>query len=294
MATSGRSTCPTDLMRIAVYQCESRPTDVAGNLARLDRAAADAAAEGADLLVCPEMFLTGYNIGAAAVSQLAELRDGPSANAVAEIARQRGIAILYGYPERSVDGAIFNAVQLMGVDGSIGHYRKTHLFGALDRSMFSPAAADSAVVDLNGWRLAMLICYDVEFPENTRRLALAGADLIVVPTANMIPYDFVATTIVPARAFENQLYVAYANYCGTEGEISYCGLSCIASPDGQDAARAGRNEALIIGELNRERLSASRGINSYLADRRPELYEALTVARSDDSHLPDGKGRQLP
>jgi predicted amidohydrolase len=280
-------------MRIAVYQCESQPADVAGNLARLDQAAADATVEGAELLVCPEMFLTGYNIGAAAVSRLAEPRDGRSANAVAEIARKRGIAILYGYPERSADGAIFNTVQLMDVDGgSLGHYRKTHLFGELDRSMFSPAAADSGVVELNGWRLAMLICYDVEFPENTRRLALAGADLIVVPTANMVPYDFVATTIVPARAFENQLYVAYANYCGSEAEISYCGLSCVASPDGKDAARAGRNEALIIGELDRARLSASRSINSYLADRRPELYQALTVARSDDSRPPDGNGRQ--
>ena len=61
------------------------------------------------------------------------------------------------------------------------------------------------MVDLNGWRLGMLICYDVEFPENARQLALAGADLIAAPTANMIPYDVVATTIVPARAFENQV-----------------------------------------------------------------------------------------
>jgi predicted amidohydrolase len=88
----------------------------------------------------------------------------------------------------------------------------------------------------------------------------------------MVPYEVVATTIVPARAFENQVYLAYANYCGSEGQIDYCGLSCIAAPDGTDVARAGQSETVIVGELDRERMAASRRINTYLADRRPELY----------------------
>ena len=260
-------------MRVAIYQCEPRPIEVAANLDRLARAAGDAAAQGADLLVCPEMFLTGYNIGGPAVRRLAQARDGDSVLAVGAIARESRVAILYGYPERDAREAIYNAVQLVGSDGgSLANYRKTHLFGELDRSMFSASAEGSPVVEVGGWRLGMLICYDVEFPENTRRLALAGADLIVAPTANMIPYEVVATTIVPARAFENQVYVAYANYCGSEAPIHYCGLSCIAAPDGSDAARAGQEEAVIVGELDRERMAASRRINTYLADRRPELY----------------------
>ena len=165
-----------------------------------------------------------------------------SATVDAEIARGTRLAILYGYPERGAQDAILNAVQLIGSDGSsLANYRKTHLFGAIDRSMFSASAEGSPVVEVGGWRLGMLICYDVEFPENTRRLALAGADLILAPTANMIPYDVVATTIVPARAFENQGYLAYANYCGSEGPIRYCGLSCITAPDGADAPRAGHS-----------------------------------------------------
>jgi len=260
-------------VRIAIYQCESRPLEVATNLDRLARAAGDASAQGADLLLCPEMFLTGYNIGGQAARRLAEARNGPSALAVGEIARESRLAILYGYPERSAQGAIFNAVQLVGSDGSsLATYRKTHLFGELDRSMFSASAEGSPVFDVGGWRVGMLICYDVEFPENARRLALAGADLILAPTANMVPYEVVATTIVPARAFENQVYLAYANYCGSEGQIHYCGLSCIAAPDGTDAARAGLAETVIVAELDRERMAASRRINTYLADRRPELY----------------------
>ncbi|MBT8769387.1 carbon-nitrogen hydrolase family protein [Metapseudomonas boanensis] len=263
-------------MRIALYQCPPLPLEPAANLERLQRRAAEAAAQGAALLVCPEMFLSGYNIGLDAVSALAEHRDGPWAARVAEIAREHGIAILYGYPEHSAEGAIFNSVQLIDKRGdSLGNYRKTHLFGDLDNSMFSAGGNDFPLVELNGWKLGMLICYDVEFPENARRLALAGADLVLVPTANMVPYDFVAEVLVRARAFENQCYLAYANYCGSEGEIHYCGLSSVAAPDGGLSASAGRDETLIFADLDRQKLEASRASITYLKDRHPELYHPL-------------------
>jgi len=123
--------------------------------------------------------------------------------------------------------------------------------------------------------LGFLICYDLEFPENTRRLALAGAELILVPTANMVPFDFVADVTVRARAFENQCYVAYANYCGHEGDIQYCGQSSIAAPDGQRIAQAGLDEALIVGTVDRQSILDARAANHYLQDRRPELYGPL-------------------
>jgi len=264
-------------MRIALYQCPPLPLDISGNLQRLAQKASDAAAQGADLLVCPEMFLTGYNIGAEAALSLAQARDGHSAAQVAAIAQAAGIAILYGYPERSSDAQIYNAVQLIDAKGrSLCHYRKTHLYGELDKSMFAVGGDDFPVVELNGWRLGLLICYDVEFPENTRRLALAGADVILVPTANMEPYDFVADVTVRARAFENQCYVAYANYCGSEGDIHYCGLSSICAPDGSRIALAARDEALIIGTLDRQLMEESRAINTYAKDRRPALYSGLS------------------
>ncbi|MEB0041819.1 carbon-nitrogen hydrolase family protein [Pseudomonas sp. MH10] len=264
-------------MHIALYQCPPLPLDVSGNLARLELKASQAAAQGADLLVLPEMFLTGYNIGAQAAFSLAQARDGESAQQIMAIAQETGIAIVYGYPERSSHGQIYNAVQLIDAQGrSLCHYRKTHLYGDLDKSMFAVGGDEFPVVELNGWRLGLLICYDLEFPENTRRLALAGADLIVVPTANMKPYDFVAEVTVRARAFENQCYVAYANYCGSEGAIHYCGLSSIAAPDGCRIAQAAEDEALIIGVLDRQLLNDSRAINTYFSDRRPGLYTVLS------------------
>jgi predicted amidohydrolase len=141
--------------------------------------------------------------------------------------------------------------------------------------MFSAGSDEFPIVELNGWKLGFLICYDLEFPENARRLALAGAELILVPTANMIPFDFVADVTVRSRAFENQCYVAYANYCGHEGDIHYCGQSSIAAPDGSRIAQAGLDEALIVAELDRQLMVDSRAANRYLIDRRPELYGDL-------------------
>ncbi|MEE4692819.1 carbon-nitrogen hydrolase family protein [Pseudomonas alliivorans] len=260
-------------MRVALYQCEPLPLDVSGNLTRLERQAQAAAAQGAQVLVCPEMFLTGYNIGAKACAELAQAQDGPAAQRIAEIARQYAIAILYGYPERSVEQRVYNAVQLIDSRGErSSNYRKTHLFSELDKSMFSAGEDLCPVVELNGWRLGMLICYDVEFPENTRRLALAGAELILVPTANMAPFDFVCDVTVRARAFENHCYVVYANYCGSEGEIRYCGLSSVCAPDGSRPALAAQDERLLIADLDRVQLAQARTVNDYFKDRRPDVY----------------------
>lgn len=260
-------------MRIALLQCAPGAPDVAAGLARLDAAAVRAAAAGAGLLVTPEMFLTGYDIGAAAVARLAEPADGPAARAATAIARRHGLALLYGYPERGGDGGLYNAARLVAADGTaLAGYRKTHLFGAVDRAQFSAGERLSAVVDLGGLRVGLAICYDIEFPEVARALALAGAEAILVPTANMAPFESVATRLVPARAEENTVFVAYANYVDREAAFDYCGLSCVVAPDGSDLARAGSGETLLVADLDRGRLEATRSALTYLRDRRPELY----------------------
>jgi len=263
-------------LRIAVWQCEQRPGEVAGNLARLRAAAQRAAAAGAQLLVTPEMLLTGYNIGADAAQRLAEPADGPRAQAVAALARELGLAIVFGHPERDGAGAVFNTVQAVDARGRvIGHYRKTHLFGALDRAMFSASDGRAGLFTLNGWCIGLLICYDLEFPEAVRALALQGADLVLAPTANMVGFDAVPQVLLPARAYENQLFVAYANACGREDGLVYAGLSGVAAPDGTLLAQAGRDEALLIADLDPQH--PGRSLNTYLADRRPDTYGALST-----------------
>ncbi|MER7466011.1 carbon-nitrogen hydrolase family protein [Streptomyces sp. NPDC097981] len=262
-------------LRTALLQSSGRLGDTAENLKALDEAAERAAQAGAGLLVTSEMFLTGYALEVRDIAALAEAADGMSARAIGEIARRHGVAVLYGYPEREGD-TVYNAAQLIAADGTrLANYRKTHLFGCFEQEAFTPGDTPVVQADLNGLRIGIMICYDVEFPENVRAHALAGTDLLLVPTAQMHPFQFVAEQLVPVRAFENQMYIAYVNRTGPEGEFEFVGLSCLASPDGVTRTRAGRGEELVIGEADPELLSASRETNPYLRDRRPGLYASL-------------------
>lgn len=260
-------------MRLALCQCAPGRDDLDGNLARLRVAAGQAAAQKADLLVFPEMYASGYNIGAARAAELAQESGAGIAGKVAEAAREFGLGILYGYPERNPAGKPYNSVQLIDRQGRRrANYRKTHLYGALDQSQFSPSDEPSAVFELEGWKIGLLICFDVEFPETVRRLAREGADLVLVPTANMHPYEFVASTLVPSRAYENQVFLAYANYEGTEGGLQYVGSSSVVAPDGRSIAQGVPSTQLLVADLDRAELDRVRGDFSYLDLRRPALY----------------------
>ena len=257
-------------MKIAIYQCEGIPGSKEENLKLLHKAALSAAEQGARLLICSEMFLSGYNIGDK-VFELAEPADGPAFQRAATIAREADLALLYGYPERE-DAHIYNSAILIDRDGTnLANYRKTHLYGPEENRLFQKG--DKFVIsELEGIKVGILICYDVEFPEAVRLLALAGASLVAVPTAIMQPFCSTCRLLVPARAYENQIFVAYANRCGKEGDLIYCGLSCIVGPDGKDRARAGDDEEMLVAEINLADIDTSRQANPYLTDLRPELY----------------------
>jgi predicted amidohydrolase len=264
-----------DTLKLALWQCPYA-ANTATALERLDATAAQARAQGADLLVCPEMSLTGYQIGAAGVAALAEPANGPLAQAGATLAQRHGIAIVYGYPERHAEGLKpYNAVQCIAADGQrLANYRKTHLFGDIDRAQFSPGDAAPAVFAWNGWQLGLLVCYDIEFPEPARGLALQGADAILVPTANMIAFDEVQRVLLPARALENRVFVAYANACGREGDTTYGGLSTVCGAMGAVLAQGARDEELLFASLSLASQPVTRE-TSPLRDRRPDLYGSL-------------------
>jgi predicted amidohydrolase len=259
-------------VRVALFQGPERSGPVEANVAAIGDAARAAADAGADLLVCPELAATGYNLGAAAVHALAEPADGPLSRRLAGVAADAGIALVYGYPERAPEG-VYNATRAVDRHGErLADYRKCHLYGELDRGLFLPGGTGVVQFGLGGLTVGLLTCYDVEFPEAVRAHALAGTELLVVPTGLMEPYGVVSERMVPVRAMESQLFVAYANRCGAEGDLAYCGSSCVIAPDGSELARAGRHEQLLFADVDPAALQASRRVSTYLRDRRPELY----------------------
>ena len=141
-------------MRIAMFQGPFESEGVRANLARLEGAAREAAGFGAGLLICPEMFLSGYAIGPDRVRAAAEPVDGPSAARTAAIARDAGIALLYGYPELGEDGLVYNAALLLDRHGRrLANHRKTHLFSDLDRSAFAPGHGPPTLAEIDGMRV---------------------------------------------------------------------------------------------------------------------------------------------
>ena len=259
-------------MKVAIYQGPGKSADADENLTIIQRKAVAAADQGADLIIFPELFLTGYNIGKT-VRDLAEPADGPACQKVAEIAWKKNIAILYGYPER-LNKDVYNSALLINRSGIIcANYRKTHLYGSYEKKCFKPG--DSLIIaGMAGLKIGILICYDVEFPEAVRSLVNAGADLIAVPTALMEDYCRVANHVVPARAYENGVFVTYVNRCGIEGDTVYCGRSCLVGPDGRDILRAGQSEELLVADMDKQAIAAAREADPILSDVRKELYNA--------------------
>ncbi|WP_298283483.1 carbon-nitrogen hydrolase family protein [Acidocella sp.] len=261
------------MLKIALYQGPGLINDIPGAFAHMAAQAAKAKAHGAGLLILPEMYLSGYNIGPAAAA--AQALDGAGLQPAQEIARAHCIALAFGYPE-AVGGEVANSAVLIGAGGEILlNYRKTHLFGDLDRAMFKHVGAEFPVVAYRGLKFGLLICYDIEFPEPARRLALSGADVLLIPTAQMQPYEQVARHVLPARAYENQVYTAYANHAGDDDGLSYVGLSSLCGPDGTVLALAGRGEEMLFADIDPDHQARVRAADPFFKDRRPALYGPL-------------------
>jgi predicted amidohydrolase len=257
-------------MLVAALQMQPAAS-VEANLAKIDIAAKSAAAFGVDLLVTPEMGVTGYAIWDS-IPRLAEGRDGPIARSLGEMSLAYNVAIVAGFPERDRE-MVYNTAIIVQPDGTRSFYRKCHLFGPFEKLAFAATGNQSPIVSVSGMRASMLICYDVEFPEMVRSAVLAGAEILMVPTAlpKGGPANRVSESMVPTRAFENHIFIVYAGLCGEENGTRYQGGSVIVGPDGEDLARAGTAETFLITKIDRSSLEFGN-LDPYLDDRRPNLY----------------------
>ena len=248
-------------MKLAVYQCKDAGLNAADRLAKLEK---HIAGQGLDLVLCPELFPTGYN-PTLDYGALAEASIGPFAQAMATLARNHGTAIAYGYPERAGE-ALYNSAALIDASGQLLANHRKRLPSPQSFEVTTFAKGPSVTfADLDGLRVAIIICYEVEFPESLRQAAQGGAHLVLVPTALGADWGVVAEKMVPTRAFENGVWLAYADHAGAEGGLAFFGGSRIVSPDGQDAAVVGPGrEGLISAEVDVARVTAAQARLPYL------------------------------
>ncbi|SIS68106.1 carbon-nitrogen hydrolase family protein [Alicyclobacillus vulcanalis] len=254
-------------IRVALAQLAVADGDVERNLTKIATALEQASRQGADVLLTPELSLTGLVSGEVR-ERLAEPPNGGMQQALSELARCYGVATVFSYPEKGAGGEISIATRLVSGDGACIHvYHKMHLF-AEEKHAYAPGDALSAFSWRN-WTAGILTCYDLEFPEPARRLAVQGCRLLFVNAANMEPYETIHRTFLLARAMENQMFVVYCNRVGRNARYRYRGMSGVAAPDGTVLLDLGLDEeAVQCVDLDWSLVLRSRSAYDYLADRR--------------------------
>jgi predicted amidohydrolase len=273
-------------MRVAVAQMEPKLAEKERNLDAALGLLGEAAQQSAQLLVLPECAIPGYMYDSAEEAlPYAEEIPGPTTEAFERECARLGVHAITGLLERDGD-ALYNAAILVGPDGLIGSYRKTHLpFLGVDR--FVTPGDSLKVYDTAIGRIGLIICYDLRFPEVTRTLALHGADIVALPTNFPMAARLQCDVIAPARAAENRIYLLVANRVGKERWGEFCGLSQIVDPYGTRLAETDETtETLLVADVELEKARDKDYVvpgeyELYLfGHRRPEMYGALVEEQS--------------
>jgi len=271
-----------DPTQIAVAQLAITVAEPDANRHAAADAVAEAAAAGARLVVLPELCDSGYVFDSADETRrlATPAADGATLRQWHDLATRHGLVVVGGFCELGADGRLYNSAALVDRSGTRAVYRKAHLWDN-EKIPFTPGDAAPPVVNTEFGRVAVMVCYDLEFPEWTRLVALNGADLIAAPV-NWPGYRWPAgerpAEVIKAQAAAaaNGVFVAVADRCRDERGVSWISGSLIAGPDGYLLAGpvlADRPAVLTAAcDLPRARDKTVSKHNDLLADRRPELY----------------------
>jgi predicted amidohydrolase len=270
-------------MRVGVVQTDPQLGDVAGNLRRCIERLEEAAESGCALVVFPECALSGYMFDDAATAARAAIDvPGAETGALLEACARLELHCVIGVLERA-GATLLNTALLLGPRGLVGAYRKSHIACIGVDRFTTPGEEHYEVFDTPVGRIGLQICYDWRFPEITRVLALAGAEIVAHPTNSPVAARELVDYVPRTRAVENAVYFVTANRVGSEGGATFFGCSQVVDPFGAVIALADdAGESLIVAdvdlELAREK-TKEPGAGQYavrlFADRRPELYGSL-------------------
>ena len=268
-----------EVFNIALAQISCQQADKAKNLTKIRKTVAKAKKQGAELVIFPELSLTGYVVRDE-IYELAERIPGPSTRIMEDVAKKNQIHIVFGMPEISAktEATLHNSAVLIGPEGFIGKYHKMYLptHSIFEEKRYFRPGYQTAVFDTELGKLGLIICYDIYFPEVTRLTRLKGAELIVCISASPGVRRSFFEVLTVARAIENTAFLAFVNLAGIQDGLQFWGGSRLVGPSGRILVQAKYDEDdFVMGEVNYPDIRSIEAFVPTLRDLRPELFEQL-------------------
>jgi len=265
--------------KIALAQISCERANKIENIKRIEKACIKARKQKVDLVIFPELSLTGYVLKDQ-LYELAEQVPGESTQRMERIARKTETYVVFGIPELSerTQATLHNTAALVGPEGFIGKYRKMYLptHSVFEEKRYFRPGYQPAVFETRIGKIGLVICYDLFFPEVTRLVRLEGAQLIVCISASPATRKVFFETLTTARAIENTAFLAFVNLVGTEDGLQFWGGSRLVGPQGKILARAKYDEEdFITGQVNYSDIRSIEAFVPTLKDLRPELFDKL-------------------
>lgn len=253
--------------KITLAQLQPAFGNVKKNAETMKKAIIDAASQQANFVVFPELFLTGYSVGERLHQLAIRVEESSVLQQIRKWCKEQQIGTVFGFPE-DAGGTYYISACYINEEGKIaGVYRKVHLFSD-EKNFFKPGDTFQVFATPFG-KMGVLICFDVEFPEAARTLAIMGAEFIVIINANMDPYADYHSTYAKSRAMENEVPIIICNRVGKEGELHFCGESMVIDSAGKILVQMGKGEEIKTATICKD---SGRKILNYTAQRRPEIY----------------------
>lgn len=270
---------------VALAQIDCKAGDKAGNLKKIEQAAVRAQKQGAELLILPELSLTGYVVRDQ-IYELAEEIPGPSVKRIEAFAKKAGLHIIFGMPElsKNTQATLHNTAVLVGPKGFIGKYRKMYLptHSIFEEKRYFRPGYQPAVFDTDLGKIGLIVCYDIYFPEVVRLTRLEGAQLIVCISASPAVRRTFFEVLTTARAIENTVFLAFVNLAGIEDGLQFWGGSRLLGPNGRIIVQAKHDEAdFVTATIDYSDIRSIEAFIPVLKDLRPELFDKLKKSAED-------------